>query len=163
MNRILPLVLLVAACGKADQHTPPSPAPAQMPVLEHATQADLAKEIADAERLGTWQEIQHRWQGQTLRWTVTRQRLLCGSANDCNVAAFPIQRPAQQGWMPLLAFAPGQYDALAKACDGQEQCEVTIEGILSELEVSPELPTKVVLSKVRLVSGPAGQTKMAHN
>jgi len=161
MNRILPLVILVAACGKSDHGTPPPP-PAQKPALEHATQNDLAKEIADAERLGTWHEIEQRWQGQTLRWTVTRQRLLCSSANDCNVAAFPVQRPAKQGWMPLLTFAPGQYDALAQACDGQDQCEVTVEGILSELEVSPELPTKVVLSKVRLVPGPAGQVKMAH-
>src|SRR5512140_10655 len=161
MNRILPLVILVAACGKSD-HGTPTPAPAQKTALEHATQDDLAKEIADAERLGTWHEIEQRWQGQTLRWTVTRQRLLCSSANDCNVAAFPIQRPAKQGWMPLLTFAPGQYDALAAACDGKEQCEVTIEGTLSEIEVSPELPTKVVLSKVRLVPGPAGQAKMAH-
>lgn len=164
MNRILPLVILVAACGKPDHRTPPAPAPAQAkaPALEHATQADLAQEIADADRLGTWREVQHRWQGQAVRWTVTRQRLLCGAATDCNVAAFPIQRPAKQGWMPLLSFAPGQYDELARTCGSREQCEVTIEGTLSELDVSPDLATKVMLSNVRIVTAPAGHVQTAH-
>jgi hypothetical protein len=161
MNRILPLVIVLAACGKSDPRTPP-PAQAPAPALEHATQADLAQEIADADRLGTWREVQHHWQGQALRWTVTRQRLLCGSAADCNVAAFPIQRPAKQGWMPLLSFAPGQYDELARTCRSQEPCEVTIEGTLSELEVSPELATKVTISNVRIVPASAGNVKMAH-
>jgi hypothetical protein len=159
MNRLLPLIVLVAACGKAEHHAPP--APATPAALEHATQTDLAQEIADAERLGTWREVQHRWQGQSVRWTVTRQRVLCGSATDCNVAAFPVQRPAKQGWMPLLTFAAGQYDALAQACGNQDQCEVTISGTLSELEVSPEMPTKVQLSNVRLVSAPAGRAQTA--
>src|SRR5579859_1076216 len=79
-----------AGCGKADRAAPP-PAPA---ALLHATQADLAREIAEADRLGTWSQVQQRWQGQTVHWTVTRQRMLCRSADDCNVAAFPIQRPA---------------------------------------------------------------------
>jgi len=151
MNRILPLVILVAAC-KGDGRKQPSPAqaPAQA-ALEHATQADLAHDIADAERLGTWREVQQRWQGQTLRWTVTRQRALCSSADGCNVAAFPIQRPAKQGWMPQLQFAPGQYDALAGLCGNQDQCDVTIEGTLSQLDVSPDLPTSVQLSNVRIL------------
>jgi hypothetical protein len=167
MNRILPLVILVAAC-KGDGRTQPSmdqsPAKAPLaPALEHATQADLAHDIADAERLGTWREVQQRWQGQTLRWTVTRQRALCSSADDCNVAAFPIQRPAKQGWMPQLSFAAGQYDALARACGSQDQCEVTIEGTLSKLDVSPELPTALELSNVRVVAAPAAQVKTAHS
>jgi len=167
MNRFLPVILLVAACGKAEHHAPPAPPAPPAPAtpapaaLEHATQADLAQEIGDAERLGTWREVQHRWQGQTLRWTVTRQRVLCGSADDCNVAAFPVQRPAKQGWLPLLTFAAGQYDALARACSSQDPCEVSIEGTLSALEVSPELPTKVQLSNVRLVSAPAGRAQTA--
>jgi hypothetical protein len=169
MNRILPLVIVVAACGKTDDRTPPaSPAPPAPPAsahtaaLEHATQTDLAHEIADAERLGTWREVQQRWQGQTLRWTVTRHFLLCSSADDCNVAAFPLQRPAKQGWMPLLSFAPGQYDELAATCGSREQCDVTIEGTLSELEVSPELPTRLRLSNVRIVPAPAGGVQTAH-
>ena len=161
MNRLLALLLVVAACGKSEPHASPTPTKTPAPALEHATQADLAQEIAEADRLGTWREVQHRWQGQTLRWTVTRQRLLCSSAEDCNVAAFPIQRPAKQGWMPGLTFAAGQYDALARACGNQEQCEVTIEGTLSELEVSPELPTRLQLSNVRLVAAPAGHVQTA--
>lgn len=152
MNRILPLVIAAAACGNGDERTPP-PAAAR-PALAHATQTDLARELADAERLGTWQEVQHRWQGQSVRWTVTRQQLLCRSADDCNVAAFPIERPAKQGWMPQLRFAPGQYDALRELCGSQEQCQVTVEGTLTRLDVSPELPTSVQLSNVRIVLQP---------
>jgi hypothetical protein len=163
MNRILPLLILAAAaCGKADRHdASTASAAAQAPALAHATQRDLAQEIAEADRLGTWRDVQHRWHGQTLRWTVTRQRLLCSSAEDCNVAAFPIQRPAKQGWMPLLSFAPGQYDELARVCGSREPCEVTIEGTLSELEISPELPTRLTLSNVRIAPAPAGHVRTA--
>ena len=161
MKRTLLLLLLVAAaaCGKGDDRTSASssrlPSPgASMPPLEHATAADLAHEIAEADRLSTWRELQHRWQGQTVRWTVTRQRLLCQSADDCNVAAFPIERPAKQGWMPQLHFAAGQYEALTAICGNQEQCEVTVEGTVSQIDVSPELPTSVQLSNVRLVTQP---------
>jgi hypothetical protein len=87
-------------------------------------------------------------------WTVTRHRLLCRSADGCNVAAFPLQRSAKQGWMPLLSFAPGQYDALTASCGDREPCEVTVEGTLGELEVSPELPTQLRLTNVRLVPPP---------
>ena len=151
MHRIaILLVLTIAACGKGDR-AQPAPAPAAPAALAHASQADLAREIADADRLGTWRELQHRWQGQTVRWTVTRQRVLCRSAEDCNVAAFPIQRPAMQGWMPELQFAPGQFDALAGLCGNQDPCDVTIEGTLSQLDVSPDLPTRVQLSEVRIL------------
>jgi hypothetical protein len=152
MKRILPLLAL-AACGKGDDRTPPAPAAtaAARPALEHATQADLARELSDAERLGTWREVQHRWQGQRVQWTVTRQRLLCRSAADCNVAAFPIERPARQGWMPQLIFAPGQFDVMTALCGAAEQCEITIDGTLSQLDVSPELPTSVQLSNVRVI------------
>jgi hypothetical protein len=148
MNRLLILVATAAAaCGKTD-HT--RPAPAAPPALAHTTQADLAREIADADRLGTWSELVRRWQGQTVRWTVTRQRVLCRSADDCNVAAFPIQRPAKQGWMPQLQFAPGQFEALARVCGSREACEVTIGATIARLEVSPELPTSVQLSNVQI-------------
>jgi len=147
MQRTLILLVAATACGKADR-----PAPAPPPALAHATQADLAREIADADRLGTWSELARRWQGQTVRWAVTRQRVLCRSAEDCNVAAFPIQRPAHQGWMPQLTFAPGQFELLTARCSGQDTCDVTIEATLSKLEVSPELPTSVQLSNVQIVS-----------
>lgn len=164
MTRIALLLAVIAACGKTDPATAPAPVPTAPPPLAHATQSDLAREIADADRLGTWSEIVHRWQGQTVRWTVTRQRLLCRSAEDCNVAAFPIERPAKQGWMPQLSFAPGQFDELTRRCGNQEQCEVTIEATVSKLEVSPEYPTSVQLSGVRIVSpSPSIPTRTAHS
>ena len=157
MKRILPL-LIAAACGRgADRSSPPpsvEPAASARVALEHATQRDLARELMDAERLGTWRDVQHRWQGQHVQWTVTRQRLLCSSADDCNVAAFPIERPAKQGWMPQLVFAPGQYEAMAALCGTQEPCDVTVDGTLSQLDVSPELPTRVQLSNVRILPRP---------
>jgi hypothetical protein len=162
MTRIALLLVAVAACGKADHA--PAPAPAAPPPLAHASPADLASEIADADRLGTWSDIVHRWQGQHVRWTVTRQRLLCRTADDCNVAAFPIQRPARQGWMPQLTFAPGEFAALTALCGDREQCEVTIEGVVSKLDVSPELATSVQLSSVRIVSpSPSNRTQTARN
>jgi hypothetical protein len=151
---LLPVLLAVAAsCGKGDDRNP-APSSSPMRALEHSTAADLAREIEEADRLGTWRELQHRWQGQTVRWTVTRQRMLCQSADDCNVAAFPIQRPAKQGWMPQLRFAAGQYDALAAMCGNQEQCDAIIEGTVTQLDVSPDLPTSVQLSNVRLIPQP---------
>ena len=148
MHRILLLALIACACGKSDDRTAVPPA---RPALVHSAQTDLAREIVDADRLGTWREVQQRWQGQTVRWTVTRQRILCRTADDCNVAAFPVERPAKQGWMPQLIFAPGQFDALDQLCGSREQCDVTIEGTMSQLEVSPELPTSVQLSNVRII------------
>jgi len=149
MLRILPVVMLLAACRESDRRPPP--VAQKPPALEHATQADLAREVADADRLGTWREVQHRWEGQTLTWNVTRKPVLCHSSDFCVVAAFPMQRPAKQGWMPQLQFAPGQYAALDAACGTERDCDVTVEGTLTQLTVSPELPTNVQLANVRIV------------
>ena len=143
--------ILLAACSAEDRRSPP-PAKAKPPALAHATQADLAHELEAADRNGTWFEIRHRWQGQKLRWTVIRQRMLCASAEQCNVAAFPIQRPATHGWMPELQFAPGQYEALAAKCGTAEQCELTFEGTLAKLEASAESPTRLRFEGVTLVN-----------
>lgn len=146
-----------AGCRRSEDHAAPAPAPAPgparpaLPRLASATQADLARELDDADRRGAWAEVQHRWQGQTLRWTVTRQALLCRTAESCNVAAFPIQRPAPAGWLPTLRFAPGQFAALEARCAGKDICEITIEGTLAKLQASGELPTNLELTGVRLV------------
>lgn len=142
-----------AGCRRSEDHAAPAPGPARpaLPRLERATQADLARELDDADRRGSWAEVKHRWQGQTLRWTVTRQAMLCRTAESCNVAAFPIQRPAPAGWLPTLRFAPGQFAALEARCAGKDLCEITIEGTLAQLQASGELPTNVELSDVRLV------------
>lgn len=148
----MPLIFLalVAACTAEDRRSPP-PAKQAAPALANATQADLALELDAAAEHGTWIELRRRWQGQKLRWTVTRQRMLCASAARCNVAAFPIQRPAIHGWMPELAFAPGQYEALAAKCGEAAQCEVTIEGTLAKLEASDEAPTRLRFEGVVVV------------
>ena len=157
MRSALLLVILVAACGDNDHHAP-APTTQTLPVLEHATQQDLAHEVEDAERLGTWREVQHRWEGQTLTWAVTRKPILCHDRSFCVVAAFPMQRPAKQGWMPKLNFAVGQYEAMDKACAADRDCEVTIEGTLTSLTVSPDMPTNVELTNVRVVKVGGPQT-----
>ena len=143
------VVILLVGCSAEDRRSAPPPQP-PAPALAGGTQTDFARELEAAERNGTWIELRRRWQGQRLRWTVTRQRALCGSADACNVAAFPIQRPAKHGWMPELAFAPGQYDALAAHC-GADPCEVTIEGTLAKLEASDELPTRLRFEGVAVI------------
>lgn len=112
---------------------------------------DLARELDDADQRGTWNEVKRRWQGQVLRWTVHRQQILCASAEACNVAAFPIQRPAPAGWLPTLKFAPGQFAALEARCSGKELCELTIEGTLEKLQVSGELPTNLEITGVKII------------
>ncbi len=148
------IVVLLAALG-ACRSSHDAPKPAREP-LAHATQADLARELDAAERTGAWNDVRARWQGRELHWSVTRQRVLCRTADACHVAAFPIQRPAQHGWMPGLRFAPGEFAKLDAACGSAEQCELEIVGTLDELLASPELPTSLKLSDVKLVTARHG-------
>ncbi len=149
--RILLLLTVLTACHGADDHPAPTAKPAP-PALTKATQLDLATDLDDAAHRGTWLEVKHKWQGQLLRWTVTRQHMLCRSADACNVAAFPVQRPATHGWMPQLTFAPGQFAALEAACGDRAQCDVTIEGKLASLETSAEMPTNLKLVDVTVLT-----------
>lgn len=148
---LLSLVLLASACSSDERRVPP-PTPAALPTLAAATQSDLGREIDDADRRGTWIEVKRRWQGQQLRWSVIRQRDLCKTEDACNVAAFPIMRPALHGWMPIVKFAPGEFAKLEAACGTAPQCDFTFEGKLSELNVSGEQPTRMTFSDVRIVS-----------
>ena len=147
------LIASLAGCHDTDK-----PAPAAKPAiakLAHASQSDLAKDLDDADRRGTWGDVRHRWQGQELEWTVTRHRGLCGSESSCNVAAFPVMRPAQRGWLPGLTFAPGEFAKVDAACGRAERCELVIDGTLGKLEVSGEMPTSVQLTNVRVKSAKA--------
>jgi hypothetical protein len=153
-STLLLLVLTAAACrseGSSEERRPAPPPVELLPKLASATQADLVRELDDAEQAGTWNEVKRRWQGQVLRWTVLRQRVLCRTAEACNVSAFPIQRPTPVGWLPTLRFAPGQFAALEARCAGKDLCEVTIEGKLEKLQVSGELPTSLELTGVKIV------------
>lgn len=86
-----------------------------------------------------------------MTWTVTRQRLLCQTPDACNVAAFPIQRPAQQGWLPALEMSASEFAKVEASCGAAEQCELVIEGTLSELALSPELPTNLRFADVHVI------------
>lgn len=148
--RILLAALTLTACTAEDRRRS-APPPAQAPAaLADATQSALARELDAAERRGTYHEVKARWQGQRVRWSVTHHAAFCRSEAACNVAAFPIQRPAQHGWLPTLVFAPGQFVALQARCGNASPCDVTVEGTLAKLEVSDAMPTSVTLTDVRL-------------
>jgi hypothetical protein len=152
LHRIALLLCLVsvAAC-KTEEKRPQVKAERVLPKLEKASQNDLARELEDADKRGTWMDVRYRWQGQMLKWTVTRQRALCRTAEACNVAAFSVRTGAPAGWLPTLKFAPGQFAALEARCGNREQCEITIEGKLEKLAVSGEMPTNLELTGVKLV------------
>jgi hypothetical protein len=150
--RIIVIVLALAGCGRDDTRSAPLPRDvAARPDLSHATQADLAREVDAAERRGTWSEVRTRWLGQRLHWTVTRHKALCASETACHVAPFPVQRPAQHGWLPGVAFAPGEFAKLTAACGNAERCEVELEGTLDDLVLSAELPVSVHFDRVKVL------------
>ena len=77
--RILPLLaLLAAACGSSEDHASPAAQAGKpaLPVLADASQTALASDLDAARVRGTWVEVKRRWQGQQVRWVVTRQRSL---------------------------------------------------------------------------------------
>jgi hypothetical protein len=153
--RTLPIVLMLAGCvvGCSRERAPRRERDVALrPQLTDATQHDLAREIDQADRRGTWREVKTRWQGQRMTWTVTRQRVLCEAPAACNVAAFPIQRPAQHGWLPSLEMTATEFGKVETSCGTAEQCELVIEGTLSELALSPEMPTNVRFADVKVVS-----------
>jgi hypothetical protein len=145
--RTIALLVLLAACSKEDHAVP---AAKQVVTLTNATQADFARELDAAEQRGNWNELRRRWQGQKLRWTVYRSAVLCGSADACNVRAFPAS--TTYGWLPQLSFAAGQYDALAAKCGDAAQCEVTIEGTLAKLEANGDTPTNLKFEGVTIAA-----------
>lgn len=154
-NRTLTLVVLASVLAACDRHGDLAPSAAHVgdvpPMLAHATQADLARELDEADRRGTWTDVKKRWQGQTLRWTVTRYSALCHDEGTCHIAPFPVQRPAKHGWMPALHFAAGEFRKVVDGCGTREPCELQIEGKLSVLEVSADLPTSLHFSDVKVV------------
>lgn len=156
MLRTTALVMMFAvltACSREDARPAPVKRDVEArPALSNATQVELATEIDDAERRGTWREVKMRWQGQRLRWTVTRQRVLCRTADACYVAAFPIQRPAQHGWLPKLELSTAELSKLEAACGDREQCQLTFEGTLRELALSADLPTSVRFGDVKVIA-----------
>lgn len=145
MSKRIAIVLALAACHGAEHRE------VKQTKKSSATQVDLARELDDADRRGTQAAVRQHWLGLDLHWTVTRQRLLCQSADECHVVPFAIERPAKRGWLPALAFAPGEYAKLEAGCGEREQCELEIEGTLAELVASPEMPVSLKLSGVKVL------------
>ena len=160
LNRTSVLVAAVASlafgCSRNEKRSAPIERDvAKHPALTATTQADLAHELEQAERRGTWHEVKSRWEGQRLHWTVTRQRVLCRSAAACNVAPFPIQRPAQVGWLPALDLSPIEYAKIEAGCGKAEQCQLELDFKVRELNVSGDLPTSMRFSEVKVIGAHA--------
>jgi hypothetical protein len=160
MIRTSVLVAVVASlavgCSRTDTRSAPIERDvAKRPALTATTQADLARELEQAERRGTWREVKERWEGQRLHWTVTRQRVLCSSASACNVAAFPIQRPAQVGWLPGLELSPVEYAKIEAGCGKADQCQLELDFNVRELTVSGDQPTSMRFSEVKVIAAHA--------
>lgn len=96
--------------------------------------------------------MKEKWQGQRLRWNVLRHRALCQTEEACNVAPFPVQRPAQYGWMPRVTLTAGELAKLETACANQDPCAITIEGTLAHLDVTGDAATKLTFTDVNIVS-----------
>lgn len=147
MHRTLIVAVLFVGCSKSD----PAVAPPPPSKLSSATQADLAKDVDQAMQVGTWTELHRKWQGLELTWTVTRHAALCASATHCNVAAFPVERPAKHGWLPAIEFAPGQFDKLDAAC-GKADCDFTFHGVVDEVRGSDAEPAAIRFKNAVVVS-----------
>jgi len=148
MHRTLVLLALVG-CSKSEPAPTVAP-PAPKSQVSEAKQGELQKDIDQAMQVGTWNELRHKWQGLELTWTVTRHAVLCNSAERCNVAAFPVERPAKQGWLPALTFAPGEFDKLAGAC-GKADCDFTFRGTIDEVRGSDAEPAAIRFKDVVFV------------
>src|SRR5262245_36934827 len=150
MSRIALILVALAAC-KAKTEDCPTPAPA-VAAAPLGTQVDLAKDLDKAEHDGSWADVKHRWQGGHVTWTVTRQRPLCKTAQSCNVTRFPNGGGPKYGCLPRLELTPAQFEKLDTSCGKAERCELTFEGTLSELTVSPDLPTSLRFTNVKVVA-----------
>ena len=146
MTTRIAIVLVLATACTAQHETKP------VVKTSTASQTDLARELDEADRRGTQASVRQHWQGLALHWTVTRQRVLCLSADACHVAPFAIARPAKHGWLPALAFAPGEFDKVLAGCGTADQCQLEFEGKLAEVNISPEQPTSLKFADVRVVS-----------
>jgi hypothetical protein len=99
--------------------------------------------------------LRRRWQGQRVRWAVTRIPALCASEASCYVRPFAPGHRAEakpHGWLPKLTLAAGEFAKLEAGCGASVECAVTLEGTLDQLNVSDELPTSVHLADVRVAS-----------
>lgn len=76
----------------------------------------------------------------------------CACCAQPHVAAFPIQRLAQHGWVPALELTADEFVKLERGCGHAEQCEVEVEGT----RLSSELPTSMKLDSVRILRAHAG-------
>jgi hypothetical protein len=152
MNRIALIVIALAACkGSSDDCKIPAPAPVMVTAVG-GSQSDLAKEMDAADKTAGWQDLKHRWQGKLVTWQVTRQRSLCNDAAACNVRPFPTVQGVHYGWMPRLELSAAEYAKLEAGCGKAEPCNVTFQGVLSDLEISGDSPTNLRFSDVKIVS-----------
>lgn len=95
------------------------------------------------------------WKGRRYSWELAYLAPLCQRAESCVMAPFDHARQPtriMQGWLPRLALDEDSHAALVASCRDTSRCIVRIEGTLSTLMASPELPTSLAFSDVRITS-----------
>ena len=158
---LLVLSMTVAGCSKSSSEQAPTPAPMPTPAvapvakLDSTLQGALAKDIDQVRQSGKWNELRQRWQGQHVTWDVTRYDRLCRSEARCNVAAFPIEKSAKQGWMPELSLSKDEYRKIEAAC-GTDSCQLKIDGTIAEVRGSDAQPPSLRIADVKVVSASRG-------
>ena len=95
-----------------------------------------------------------RFVGRELVWEVRYVAPLCTAPDRCVVLPFDHARLDErflQGWMPRLALSADEHRVLVDRCAPHHRCVVTVRGELSKLELSPNLPTSIELSALRIL------------
>ena len=159
--RTILLALLACACsrkpGAGAAGTEAAPTGAG---VDPRDQVQLAHEIQMVEKSdpeaqeARYADVRRDWLGKRYRWTVSLFPPLCQSLDSCYVVPFQgahVDEHSVQGWLPRLQLDAAGFSALA-ACRGKTACQVSFEGELSQLVLSPDSLTSLAFSNVTIRS-----------
>lgn len=93
--------------------------------------------------------------GREVEWEVRYVEPFCTAPDRCAVLPFDHARLEErylQGWMPRLALSAAEHRLLSETCASHPRCVVTLRAEISELMLTPGLPTSITLSAVRIRS-----------
>lgn len=168
MKRFALLLLCLAAfaCQKPSEKSEPvstqaAPAPS---VIDPRDQYALASALSDAQRSKPdaqeqrYDDVRREFRGKRLSWEVRLSPALCRSREQCVVLPFDHAHQKQrivQGWLPRLELDEKSFADLGRLCSPHAACVFRFEGKLDKLIASPELPTSLSFSDVRIVNARA--------
>jgi hypothetical protein len=154
------LLLCLCACQKPSDPAPVKPAPPAAPVIDTRDQYAFASALSQAQRSPPeeqeqrYAELRRDYRDKRLSWEVRFSPTLCRSGDRCVVLPFDHARSKErivQGWLPRLELNAAGFEELERACAPHAACVFRFEGTLEKLIASPELPTSLSFSDVRVV------------